>query len=89
MQGSIGLELAVDHLPDVILLDVHLPDMNGLDVLKRLRGDERTAHIPVVAVSADATSRQRRTMLAAGADDYVSKPINVAELIKTIEELVK
>jgi CheY-like chemotaxis protein len=87
MQGSIGLDLAAEHLPTLILLDVHLPDMNGAEVLKRLKGDPRTAAIPVVAVSADATSSQRRAMLAAGAVAYVTKPIDIKTLTETIEAL--
>ena len=85
MQGSIGLDLAAEHVPDLILLDVHLPDMNGLDVLKRLKADPRTSAIPIVAVSADATASQRRAMMAAGAAAYVTKPIDIRALTETIE----
>ena len=88
MQGSIGIELARQHRPDVILLDLHLPDMDGAEVLRRLRADERTAAIPVIIVSADATEGQKRKLLAEGARAYVTKPINVVELAQTIARVL-
>jgi signal transduction histidine kinase/ActR/RegA family two-component response regulator len=77
MYGKLGLELARQHLPDLILLDVHLPDMAGDEVLKRLRSDELTRSIPVIAVSADATDDQRRRMTALGAASYLTKPLTL------------
>src|SRR5207247_7974919 len=58
MQGSLGLELAREHAPDLILLDLHLPDINGEEVLSRLRSDPKVARVPVIVLSADATPRQ-------------------------------
>lgn len=89
MQGSLGLELAVEHQPHVILLDVHLPDIDGLEVLKRLKADDRTKRIPVVAVTADATATQRRAMTAAGAVAYITKPIDIKLLTSTILEIIE
>jgi signal transduction histidine kinase/ActR/RegA family two-component response regulator len=77
MYGKLGLELARQHQPDLILLDVHLPDMGGDDVLKRLRSDELTRRIPVIAVSADATEEQRGRMTALGAANYLTKPLTL------------
>ena len=66
MQGLIGVDLAVQHAPDVILLDLHLPDVDGAEVLRRLKDDPRTASIPVVMLSADATPGQMERLEAAG-----------------------
>lgn len=88
MQGSIGLELARQHTPSVILLDVHLPDMTGSEVLRRLKSDPQTAAIPVIVVSADATSGQMRLMKSLGAHSYITKPLDVALLSSTVESLL-
>ena len=79
MQGRLGLALAREHLPALILLDLHLPDINGDEVLRELRADPVTANIPVVVVSADATARHVDRLLAAGATAYLTKPLEVSE----------
>jgi CheY-like chemotaxis protein len=80
MQGSRGLDLARAHHPDLILLDVHLPDMPGDEVLDRLRADAASRRIPVVVISADATHRQAERLTAAGARAYLTKPIDIRQL---------
>jgi signal transduction histidine kinase/response regulator RpfG family c-di-GMP phosphodiesterase len=85
MQGQIGLELANTHRPDWILLDVHLPDMSGEDVLQALRQEHRTAAIPVTVLSADATPDQIHRLQAAGAREYLTKPFDVRQLIGLLE----
>jgi len=85
MQGQMGLELSFAHLPDLILLDLHLPDLGGDQVLKLLRKDSRTREIPVVMVSADATAGQIERLIHAGANDYLTKPLNVLKLLELIE----
>ena len=85
MHGSLGLELAREHRPSLILLDLHLPDINGEEVLQRLREDPVTAPIPVVIVSADATPGQVQRLLASGATAYITKPIDVRELLDAYE----
>jgi PAS domain S-box-containing protein len=85
MQGGIGLELAREHRPDLILCDLHLPDMDGTEILQRLRGDERTQAIPVIIVSADAMPHQAERLKKAGADAYVTKPFNLRELLGLIK----
>jgi CheY-like chemotaxis protein len=70
------------------LLDVHLPDIGGEAVLEELRRDPTTAHIPVVVVSADATAHQIERLLAAGAFRYLTKPIDVQELLSIVDQLV-
>ena len=86
MQGRLGLELAKEHRPMLILLDLNLPDISGEEVLQQLRDDPRTASIPVVIVSADASPRQVQRLLATGARSYLTKPIDVRELLRHIDE---
>ena len=86
MQGSLGLDLARKHLPDLILLDLHLPDLRGDEVLARLRADKRTREIPVVVISADATTRQIQRLLAAGARNYLTKPLDIGQFFRVIDE---
>ena len=85
LQGQLGIELARQHRPDLILLDLHLPDMRGDEVLRRLRADARTADIPVVMISADATRSTIERMLEAGAAAFLTKPIDIDEFLDTVE----
>lgn len=70
----------------LVLLDLHLPDLGGEEVLQRLRDDPATASIPVVIVSADATPGQIRRLLTAGAAAYLTKPIDVRDLLRILDE---
>jgi CheY-like chemotaxis protein len=88
LQGRLGIELAVEHAPDVVLLDLHLPDMHGADVLRRLRADPRTAGTPVVVISADATPRTVDALAADGADAFLTKPLDVRAFVQTVERLL-
>jgi CheY-like chemotaxis protein/anti-sigma regulatory factor (Ser/Thr protein kinase) len=88
LQGRMGTELAREHSPDLVLLDLHLPDVQGDEVLRRLRGDERTARIPVVMISADATPRTIDRLIAEGADAYLTKPLDVDEFLSAIDRLL-
>jgi PAS domain S-box-containing protein len=88
VQGRLGLELARTHRPDLILLDLHLPDMPGEDVAKALRADEGTRGIPIVVLSADAYSSKQRRLLALGVDAYLTKPFDVNEMMALIARLV-
>ena len=81
-----GFSLAVTRQPDVILLDIHLPDMSGLDALKALRGDAATAHIPVMALSSYAFPRQIELGLKAGFFRYLTKPFKIADFIAALED---
>ncbi|HEX7239820.1 MAG TPA: PAS domain S-box protein, partial [Longimicrobiaceae bacterium] len=85
LQGRLGVELAREHRPDLVLLDLHLPDIPGEEVLRRLRADERTARIPVVVISADATRAMVDRLRAAGADAYLTKPLDIDEFLATVE----
>ncbi|MBO1438779.1 ATP-binding protein [Meiothermus sp. CFH 77666] len=86
MQGSLGLELAREHRPNLILLDLHLPDMQGKDVLLRLKSDARTRDIPVVILSADASPQQIEYLLAQGASAYITKPLEVSYLLDVLNK---
>ena len=88
MQGSLGLELAREHHPDLILLDLHLPDIPGEEVLRRLRNDEGTMGIPVVVVSADANKGTAKRLLGSGAQGFLGKPINVPEFLGMLDEIL-
>jgi len=79
--GSQAVELAQRHIPDVVLMDVQLPDLDGVEALRRIRTDARTAFVPVVAVTAQAMDGDRERFLRAGFDDYLPKPVDVAELL--------
>jgi signal transduction histidine kinase/ActR/RegA family two-component response regulator len=86
--GSLGLDLAAEHRPDLVLLDLHLPDLGGDEVLAKLRADERTKDIPVVILSADATDRTPGPLLEAGAQAYLTKPIGVRQLLEVVDTYV-
>lgn len=85
-QGSFGLDLAQAHGPDLVLLDLNLPDMPGQDVLARLRADPATSNIPVIVISADATPRRIAALIEAGAFAFVTKPLAIHDLLETIDE---
>ena len=86
MQGRVGLELARQHAPDLILLDLHLPDMPGWQVLAQLKADHVTRSVPVVVISADATAPQIKRLLSAGARAYLTKPLDLTEFFRVLDE---
>lgn len=88
LQGRLGLELARQHHPVLILLDLHLPDLPGEEVLQQLCDDPTTASIPVVILSADATPRQTQRLLAAGASAYLTKPLDIRQLLRIVDDLL-
>ena len=87
MQGRLGLDLAREHLPHLILLDLHLPDMPGEEFLLRLRAMPETREIPVVVISADATPGQTDRLLASGARGYLTKPLEVKKFLALLDEV--
>ena len=88
MQGQVGLDLARQHSPDLILLDLHLPDLPGWEVLSQLKLSETTADIPVVVISADATPSQIKRLIKAGAVSYLTKPLDVTEFFRVLDNTI-
>jgi signal transduction histidine kinase/response regulator RpfG family c-di-GMP phosphodiesterase len=89
MQGKLGLELANTHVPDWIVLDLHLPDLGGEEVLRALKQEPRTRGIPVTILSADATPGQIHRLKAAGAREYLTKPLDVKQIIDLLEDTLR
>jgi len=84
--GTAALAIAADRVPGLVLMDIQLPDIDGVEALRRLRTDERTATIPVLALTAQAMHGDRERFLAAGFDGYISKPVNIGELLAIVRE---
>jgi two-component system, cell cycle response regulator DivK len=91
LQAADGLEaidLAFASLPDLILMDIQLPEISGLEVSRRLKGDDRSRRIPIVAVTAFAMGWHEREALDSGCDAYISKPISVLGFLNTVESFL-
>jgi len=85
MQGKVGLDLARRHSPDLILLDLHLPDLDGHEVLRQLKSLDTTRDVPVAVISADATASQIDRLMKAGAIAYLTKPLDVVEFFRVVD----
>ena len=83
-----GITLAAERKPDLILMDIHLPGMNGIDALKVLRADPATSTIPVIAVTASVMQQDRKLITEAGFDGYVGKPINLKEFLDAVRGIL-
>jgi two-component system, cell cycle response regulator DivK len=91
LQAADGLEaidLASASLPDLILMDIQLPEISGLEITRRLKGDDRSRRIPIVAVTAFAMGWHEREALDSGCDAYISKPISVLGFLNTVESFL-
>ncbi len=84
-----GIGLAHENRPDLIVLDIWLPDINGVQVLEQLRNDPTTSHIPCMAVTASAMATDRAKILGAGFDAYLSKPIHIKEFLNHVQRLLE
>ncbi len=82
--GERAVELVRSQEPDLVLMDIQLPGIDGVEALARIRGDERTAQVPVLALTAQAMEGDHERFLSAGFDAYVSKPVDIAELVATV-----
>jgi two-component system cell cycle response regulator DivK len=84
--GIEAVDMASEHVPDLVLMDIQLPDLDGVEALHRLRANARTVAIPVLALTAQAMRGDRERFLAAGFDGYLSKPVDVRELIGIVRD---
>ena len=87
--GKDGVSKAIKTLPDIIITDINLPDIDGYEVTDMLKNDKKTAHIPVIAMTANVMKKDREHVFKAGCDGYISKPIDVDELPGQIETFLK
>jgi two-component system cell cycle response regulator DivK len=83
-----GIKLAAERKPDLILMDIHLPGINGIEALKVLRADAATSKIPVIAVTASVMQQDRKLITDAGFDGYVGKPINLKEFLDAVRDIL-
>ena len=88
VDGRQGVDLAREHTPDLILMDLGLPIVDGWEATRQLKGDAATQHIPIIVLSAHAMTADREKALAAGADDFDSKPVRFEQLLEKIERLL-
>jgi two-component system cell cycle response regulator DivK len=82
--GETALDIARAEQPDLILMDIQLPDISGIEAIRRLKSDEQTVAIPIIAVTAFAMSPDKSNILSAGCDAYITKPFRSAELLKLV-----
>ena len=83
--GERAVELALEHRPDLVLMDIQLPGIDGVEALDRLRADDKFASAPVLALTAQAMEGDRERFLAAGFDGYLSKPVDIADFVATVK----
>ena len=89
MEGGLGLEMARNQQPDLVLLDLHLPDIHGSEVLRRIREDSVISRTPVVIISADVTTNQVTRLLEAGAQAYLPKPLDIQEFLRIVDDVLE
>jgi signal transduction histidine kinase/DNA-binding response OmpR family regulator len=87
--GDKGIELAIEHIPDLIISDIMMPIKDGIELTERLKNDERTSHIPIILLTAKAGDNNKLTGLKVGADDYITKPFNSKLLTTKVEKLIE
>ena len=89
IDGETGVALGQSELPDLVLMDIQLPGINGVEALKQLRADERTAKIPIIAVTASVMDQDRRVIIDAGFDAFVSKPVSLKEFMAAVNQALE
>ena len=87
--GEEGVQLAIGKKPDLVLMDIQLPGINGMEALRQVRADPDCAKIPVVAFTASVTPTDRSQISAAGFDGFISKPINLKEFLETVKRMLE
>ncbi|RLL51715.1 response regulator [Mariprofundus sp. EBB-1] len=88
MRGEQGVAMAIEHRPDFIILDIQLPDIDGLEVARRIRASEANGRIPIIAMTSFAMLGDRELLLTAGCNAYIEKPIDVSLVIQQIREAI-
>jgi two-component system cell cycle response regulator DivK len=89
VNGEDGVRLAAERMPDLVLMDIQLPGINGVEAFRQIRGNAATAHIPIVAFTASVTPADRSKITGAGFDGFLSKPINLTEFLATVKRFVE
>ena len=89
MDAETGIQMSRRHKPDLILMDIHLPKMDGLSATRIIKSDENLKQIPIVALTALAMADDREKALEAGCDDYITKPFRLKNLLKAIDQLLR
>jgi len=89
VNGIDGVRLAKERTPDLVLMDIQLPDINGIEAFEQLRADPHTAATPIVAFTASVTPTDRTRVMQAGFDGFLSKPINIKEFLATVKRMVE
>ena len=87
VNGLDGVTLALEHKPDLVLMDIQLPDINGIEAFERIRANADTAQVPVIAFTASVTVNDRSRIGDAGFDAFLGKPINLKEFVETVRRL--
>ena len=88
VNGLDGVRLALEQVPDLVLMDIQLPDINGIDAFERIRANAATAKVPVVAFTASVTANDRSRIGDAGFDGFLGKPINLKEFVETVRRML-
>jgi len=89
MTGEEGVRLALEHRPDLVLMDIQLPDINGIEAFQRIRANAQTAAIPIVAFTASVTPTDRNRITQAGFNAFVSKPLDLKEFLATVKRIIE
>ena len=89
VNGEDGVRLALAHLPDMVLMDIQLPDINGVEAFRRIRANAATATVPVVAFTASVTAMDRNRITDAGFDGFIGKPVNLKEFLETVRKTLE
>ena len=86
--GTKAMGMAAEHMPDLILMDIQLPEVSGLDVIKWLKADEALKHIPIIAVTAFAMKGDEEKIREGGCEAYIAKPISVSHFLETVQKFI-
>ncbi len=87
--GREGVEMALEFLPDLILMDINLPEMDGITAMKKIKSDKISCHIPIIALTASAMKGDEDKLVEQGFDGYVGKPVNVKSLLEEVDKTLK